>query len=97
MSEKKPCEEFNISVKRMKRLAHKRLPRGYRLDPKEYNAIELMPTPSCENCKAPFKKDREVTIGGYTRTDNGCKQKKVCREWTPFPQEIEGCVSTDEI
>ena len=90
---KKPCGDFIVSVKTLKRRKHVRLPRGYRTDPKDYKAIELMPKPSCENCKSPRKKDREVTIGGYTRIDNGCKQKKLCSEWTPFPQETEG--STD--
>lgn len=87
---KEPCEDFQKAVKAIRRRKHSRMPRGYRKDPKEYDISELMPTPSCENCKSPFKEDREVTIGGYTRIDTGCKQKEVCSQWTPFPQETEG-------
>lgn len=90
MSEKKPCEDFIVSVKTIKRRKHRRLPKGYRLDPKAYNVIELMPIASCENCKSPYKKDREVTIGGYTRTDKACKQINPCVLWTPYPEETEG-------
>ena len=90
---KKPCDEFLSAVARLRIRRHTRMPRGYRKDPTDYNIIELMPIPSCENCKSPFKKDREVTIGGYTRIDNACKQRGVCPEWTPFPQETEGSIN----
>lgn len=50
---------------------------------------------TCENCKSPRKKDREVIICGITRIDRGCKQKGVCKDWTPFPQETEGSIDAE--
>ena len=90
MTKKEPCEEFKASVRRMKRISHTRMPKGYRTDPKDYKVTELIPIPSCENCKSYLKKDREVTTGRYTCTYKACKQKKPCTRWTPFPQETEG-------
>ena len=95
MKKKEPCETFRRDVARMRRRKHARMPRGYKKDPKDYDRPLLLPKPSCENCKSPFKEDREVIIHGYARIDKGCKQKAVCPEWTPFPQETEGSISAD--
>lgn len=92
MKKKKPSEEFQTAIKAIRRRKHSRMPSGYRKDPKEYNIPLLAPRPTCENCKSPFKEDREVMMYGYTRQDKACLQKKVCAQWTLVPQETEGSI-----
>lgn len=86
---KEPSEDFQIAVKALKRRKHARMPRGYKKDPTKLESIVLVPDRSCESCKSPFKKDREVTIGGFTRTDKACTQGEPCKEWTPYYEEVE--------
>lgn len=97
--EKKPkeCKEFIQAVKAIRRRKHVRLSRNYRKDPREYDIPQLMPTPSCENCKSIFKEDREVTLYGYTRIDTKCKQNNVCPKWTLYPEEIEGSTQDENV